>query len=302
MYMVTGGGPEMARSVAKQSKRDIQAAVFSSSPDSVVSLYSTSERLTLIIPNNYFNGCRTTELFITIFARKDSKFFFEYMQRALKLNFEVFFGVLFSSITLISCLATAILKMIQVIKNWQQEIQNRHLRERRAYRPIASITLYFHSGIEAENLISICPDEKKLDIEVLDDGYSKLSSSSSLALKRKKRHKKERGSSKVGEKSVEEVDRSEIAIWPVTMQATADQVASVYSVIVQLPSRKSSSHILCVGSSLVHHTEVVDDEDDQTSSASRLTRRLKRSRLQAATTLSSTAEDNTSPAVVTSQL
>lgn len=50
-------------------------------------------------------------------------------------------------------------------------------------------------------------------------------------------------------------DPSELEVWPVTMQPTLDERASVHSLIVQLPSAgKSLRHAMCVGSTLVTFT------------------------------------------------
>lgn len=289
-------GPEMMPDENTRFKREY-GSVLSSSQDGFVSQYYTSERLTLVIPHNDSDIFRTTEHFITIFAQINSTFFFEYMQEAPKLNFSTFFGLFFSSITFTLSFTVAVFKLIRVFVDQRQAMLNRRLRERRAYRPIASIMLYLHSGKE----VTFSQDQKKLDVAGSEDEEHPKLSMGSITTTKKEKHKNIRGGSKQDSKKklLDVLDTSNIAIWPVTMQTTADETASVYSLIVQLPSRKSPTHMLCAGSSLVHHTE--PSGVDQPSSGTVLRRRLK-NRGSAAIALSPVPEESSSTAEVTTQL
>ena len=291
----TESGPQLKPEEMARVKRDFYGSILSSSQDNIVLKYHIIDRFILIIPPGHSDILTNAEHFITFFSQKNSSFFLEYMQEVPTINFNIFFGLFFAQMIFTSCFLLAICKSIHAVMDRRRAILNRRLRERRAYRPIASIVLYLHSGKEAT---SIHPDESKLEVDCSDEDDRPILSMGSTAPTKRERHKKGKGASTHDtkmRKTLEVLDANDIAIWPITMQTTADENASVYSVIVQTPSRNSPRHMLCAGSFLVHHTE--RSGVDQPTSGMAL-RRLK-NRESAARTLTPVLED---AAEVTTQL
>ena len=244
-------------------KRQVENGVLSTDNDSVVYMYHVDERLTLYIPYQVSSFGETAH-YLTIFAREQSEFLFEYQQHVSRLNLYIFFGLFFATVTLMSSLVVALWGIMHFIWEQRQAALERAARERKSLRPLFSIMVYLHDGKDSTDPLAC---EKSLDSKDLDMEYrevdQKLRTKSLLILdgkpsyitKLRPGHSSSKGvrARKRKTKEVQVLEPTIADVWPVAMQPTADELASVHSLIVQLPTAKSLHHVLCAGSVLVRH-------------------------------------------------
>lgn len=262
------------------TKRRLLSGSVSSAANSLVYHYQVDERLTLSIPQEEPEFQQVFH-YVTFYAQRDSTLIFEYQQLAPRLNLYIFFGLFFSTVTLMSGLMVASWGLLRFILGQRQAAAERELRLRRANRPLHSVNVYLHDGKGVDerptSAHASTVTSKELEYQELDN---KLCSKSLLVLggkpryitKRKKKCQCSGGlklENRTGlnlrkrKKQVESFDPFSSEVWPVTMQPTADQRASVHSLIVQLPTAKSSGHMLCAGSALVSFSEEASSKKRQ---------------------------------------
>ncbi len=265
-------GDEVGTSPRGEYKREaILPPASLSENGSTLFRYLVRDRLTLSIPHETANFGNIF-YYVTIFAQDETLLYFEFFQPRASLNFYIFFGLFFSTLTFMSSMLLGSWRFIRFVIDRRQAYLERKRRERQANRPLYSVILYLHDGtgntrISTTKAHAPLLSSKELEYQEVD---KRLRSKSLLILdgkptyitRRKGRVKKEStresSNSKKGKKNaVMKFDLSDLGVWPVTMQPTADERASVHSLLVQLPTAagKSSSHSLCVGSSLVTYAD-----------------------------------------------
>lgn len=260
--IIVDSSGETAKGNSGIVKRELQFDSLSSRlTNGPVYHYEVDERLTLVIPHDQPDFEQAFH-YITVYAQVDSRFMFDYRQTTPRLNLYVFFSLFFSCVVFVSTMLVLSWKLLQFIVEQRIAALDRKMRERRSNRPLYSIIAYLHdgkgpiggSGVDGVNAV----DNADLVYQEVD---AKLKSKSVLLLDGKPTYitKKPKGRGGMGGANVSKrkskavsLDPSELEVWPVAMQPTADERASVHSLIVQLPSSgKSLRHVVCVGSTLV---------------------------------------------------
>lgn len=244
------------------AKRELLSDTLSSDlNDGPVYHYQVDERLTLVIPHDQPDFEQAFH-YITVYTPVNSRFLFDYRQTTFRINLYVFFSLFFSCVVFMSIMLVSSWKLLHFIAEQRLAALDRRMRERRSNRPLYSIIAYLHDGKGTVG------ESKAAGVSAADLAYqeidAKLRSKSVLLLDGKPTYitKKPKGRGGVGGANVRKrkskvvtLDPSELEMWPVAMQPTADQRASVHSLIVQLPSSgKSLRHAVCVGSTLVTFT------------------------------------------------
>ena len=265
--IVDGGGNKATPTPGEAdiTKREIQSDTLPSDLEGPVYQYQVDERLTLVIPHNQPDFQQAFH-YVTIISQQESRFLFDYRQTTLQLNLYAFFSIFFSCVIFMATVLVLSWKLFYfIIEQWRAALE-RKLRKKRANRPLYRIIVYLHdgkgesgeSGVAGANTADYCTDR---DYEEVD---AKLRSKAVLLLDGKPTYitKTAKGRGGVGGADTRKpknktvtLDPSELEAWPVVMQPTVDERASVHSVIVQLPSAgKSLRHVVCAGSTLVNFT------------------------------------------------
>jgi hypothetical protein len=257
---------DLTASYILEGKQDLQSDTVPSAPNGPVYRYQVDERLTIVIPHDQPHFEESFH-YITVHSREQSRFQFDYRQTTPRLNLYFFLGLFFSCLVLMSILIVSSWNLVHSIKEWRLATLERRRRERLQNKPLYSVIAYLHDGMGTGKggegvAVSDAGDIADNADRAYQEIDAKLSSKTVLILDgrptyiTKKKPKKPRvvGGAVIRRRKGKSVtmDPSDLGVWPVTMQPTEDERASVHSLIVQLPcGGKSLRHVVCVGSTLV---------------------------------------------------
>ena len=264
---------QMTPDMSRLSKREIYSNVLSYAENSDVYHVYTDERLTLVIPHTEPNF-QATQHYLTIFAREETTFYFEYAQFSPRLNYFVFFNLFFSTVTLLPNLLIVLWKFVYFLVRRRRASINEQLRQRRANRPLSSVVLCLHNRKRLKTKDKVDVSRPDIDIKECEDKTAnsqptstRNNESSSPAERQSDLTSGNRSKLKIlrrrnNKKTAEKLNLFSLQVWPVAMQPTLDEMASVHSIIVELPA-KNSSRVLCVGSTLVTYSKQKENMSTQ---------------------------------------
>ena len=215
--------------------------------------------------------------YFTVFAQETSKFYFYYRQDPPKLNLVVFFAVFLSCFCIAGCSIVLVWKFFHII-NYRRRVRRRIMEQQaRRSRPFGSVLVYFDETLfapmkkDAELLSS---SEEYTSGNEEHDGAEPPQSAPRKHVQRLRMYnlfKAHRGPSPCSTPSQSTNTKTSIIKhpdidtaakvtvddlrnnnkWPVAVQPTKDNRASVSTVLIQLPSKRAHSYAMCTGSALV---------------------------------------------------
>lgn len=224
----------------------------------LVSHTTVEDVLTVVIPHTN-PGFQIAVLYVAVFAREDSEFYFYYRQDPPRLNLTVFFGVFFSCFAIAAYVTVLIWRVFHSTENWRRTRRQLQRQQTRGSRPFANVVVCFDNtaftrvtGSPTEHSVhypnvagvnSMNPDEIQVIESFCDHSPPKKRSGRKDLDSLSKCDK-----CKCGDILLQDVRHC--SEWPVCIQPTRDTAASVSTVFIQMPSHKTK---LYAGSALVRH-------------------------------------------------
>lgn len=237
---------------------------------SIVQKATVDGRLLIVIPHTT-PGFQIKKIYFTVFAQKDSEFFFYFRQDLSSLNLPVFVGMFICSFLIAFSIALFSWKSVSLVQERARVVRRRKEQAMRKGRPYERITVLLHnstcrfsqsknpSGDDKTTTQSekhLCTEIARLhanhaDFKPSDHRRRKTSRTSKSAIPLKNSTLLDEENSDKCQTALFRVDPDNLSEWPVSQQPCRDGMAVVSTVLVQYPSKCSGS-ALGIGAALFH--------------------------------------------------